>query len=366
MVKPKARELPARQSSACAALAGPLLAWYERERRDLPWRVDPTPYRVWVSEIMLQQTRVEVVIPRYQSFLRRFPTLSSLAAAREDEVLAEWSGLGYYRRARALHVSARMVMRDHGGQFPRELSAARALPGVGPYTAGAILSIAYNLPVPILDGNVERVLARVFRVGGKPHQNPARARLWALAAAMAAAGKPSRINQALMELGALICLPRAPRCGECPLRALCGSGERGDAARFPRRIAARTTLEIHLLAAVIEQGGRYLFEERGRSAAAYLQGLWGFPLVEAPREGEAVALRGRLRDEWGLETKPVELLGEFRHSITFRRITVRAFRLSLVSVPQAAFAPRPEGGRLAWAPLRDLGTALPASSLALK
>src|SRR6266545_4617519 len=155
MAKPKASSRR-KTAEGGTALAGPLLEWYARKRRDLPWREDPTPYRVWISEVMLQQTRVEVVIPRYQRFLRRFPTLESLAAASEAEVLSEWSGLGYYRRARALHSAARVVMRDHGGRFPRELAAARSLPGVGPYTAGAILSIAYNLPVPILDGNVER------------------------------------------------------------------------------------------------------------------------------------------------------------------------------------------------------------------
>ena len=155
MAKPKGRQPAARKGGPdAAALAVPILDWYARHRRDLPWREDPTPYRVWISEVMLQQTRVEVVIPRYRRFLRRFPSLESLAAAREEEVLSEWSGLGYYRRARALHAAARAVVRDHGGEFPRELAAARSLPGVGPYTAGAVLSIAYNLPITILDGNV--------------------------------------------------------------------------------------------------------------------------------------------------------------------------------------------------------------------
>jgi A/G-specific adenine glycosylase len=364
MVKPKASSRR-KTAGEGTALAGPLLEWYARKRRDLPWRENPTPYRVWISEVMLQQTRVEVVIPRYQRFLRRFPSLESLAAASEAEVLSEWSGLGYYRRARALHSAARVVMSDHGGRFPRELAAARSLPGVGPYTAGAVLSIAYNLPVPILDGNVERVLARVFRIGGDPGRGAAKRRLWELAAEAVSAAEPSRLNQALMELGALVCLPARPRCEECPLGSLCGSGSRGDAGRFPGRAPGRAREELTLLAAVIAKGGRYLFEERGRSGAAYLRGLWGFPLAESPAGGDG-ALRERLERDWGLETGPGVFLGEFRHSITFRRIRVRAFRLALRSLPAEALEPRSGGGRLAWAPLGDLGVALPASSLALK
>ena len=203
------------------SLRSTLLRWYRKNRRDLPWRRTADPYAVWVSEIMLQQTRVETVLPYYARFLERFPDASRLADATEDDVLASWSGLGYYRRARALHQGARVVMERHDGKLPRDPADLRRLPGVGRYTAGAIASVAFGLPEPILDGNVRRVLARIFAVDGVRLGPAAEEReLWGLAASLVQGSAPGDLNQALMELGALICTPRAPACPACPCPAV--------------------------------------------------------------------------------------------------------------------------------------------------
>src|SRR5215469_4222678 len=192
-----------------------LLAWYDANARDLPWRKDQDPYRVWVSEIMLQQTRVAAVIEHYHEFLRRFPTVKKLAAAREASVLAAWSGLGYYRRARMLHAAAKVVTREHGGKFPQTAEGWRELPGIGRYTAAAIASIAFREPIAVVDGNVERVLQRIFRqqIAGEP--------LWESAENFLDRARPGDFNQAMMELGATVCTPRAPVCLTCPLVELC-------------------------------------------------------------------------------------------------------------------------------------------------
>src|SRR3984957_894689 len=194
-----------------------LLSWYDLYRRDLPWRVSRDPYRVWLSEIMLQQTRVTAVIAHYHEFLRRFPTIEKLAAAREASVLAAWSGLGYYRRARMLHAAAKAVVRDHAGKFPSATGALLALPGIGRYTSAAIASIAFDQPLAVVDGNVERVLQRMSgrRLGGEE--------LWTAANDLLDAKRPGDFNQAMMELGATVCKPRAPSCLTCPVIALCAT-----------------------------------------------------------------------------------------------------------------------------------------------
>ncbi|MBN1442113.1 MAG: A/G-specific adenine glycosylase, partial [Planctomycetes bacterium] len=203
------------------ALASRLLQWYGRRRRDLPWRRRADPYAVWLSEVMLQQTRVETVVEYYGRFLERFPTIDDLAAASEEQVLALWSGLGYYRRARSLLAGARQVVERHGGRFPRALADALSIPGVGPYTAAAILSIAYGEPHPVVDGNVERVITRLCRIPGNPRQAPAARRIREIAASWLPAGRSGDFNQAMMELGATVCTARAPRCDVCPVASWC-------------------------------------------------------------------------------------------------------------------------------------------------
>jgi len=355
---------PGAKSSERRELGKALVAWYDQSRRDLPWRECPTPYRVWISEMMLQQTRMEVVLPRYRRFLDRFPDLEALASAAEEEVLAEWSGLGYYSRARSLHAAAREIVSSHGGEFPRDLKAARALPGIGPYTAGAVLSIAYNLPVPILDGNAARVLARVFRIGGDPRRSSTARTLRDLAARLIPRGKASRFNQALMELGALICLPARPRCGDCPLRDRCQARSRGEQARYPERSATRPAEQVFLSAAVFRWGKRYLLEQRGPDAA-YLRGLWGFPTLEVHPTRGRMALRKYLERRWSLGAGPGKLLGTFNHSITYRRITLQAFRFRMDASPRGRKI-GPSGAGWGWFSLDRLGVDLPASSLYLK
>ncbi|MGH9480490.1 MAG: A/G-specific adenine glycosylase [Terriglobales bacterium] len=279
-------------SAAAGALPRQLLAWYRRHRRALPWRAAPgtlvDPYPVWVSEVMLQQTQVQTVIPYYRRFLCQFPSLAALARAREAEVLAAWSGLGYYRRARQLHQAAGLVMERHSGAFPLEMAAARALPGVGAYTAGAILSIAGAQAVAALDGNALRI---VRRLTGRPLTPPA-ARQWL--ERHIPPRRPGDFNQALMDLGALICRPRAPLCGRCPLRRLCVAQGRELPPPPPRR--SRHLASAYSLAT---RGGRAWLRQRPPDARQ-LAGMWELPPA-------------------GVEPGPH--LATVRHAITTTRIT---------------------------------------------
>ena len=233
----------------CAGLRAALLSWYDRHRRDLPWRRTTDPYRIWVSEVMLQQTTVKTVLPYYAAFLNRFPTLHALAEEPEEEVLAAWSGLGYYHRARNLHRGAQHVAERHAGQFPRSLEAALAVPGVGLYTASAVLSIAHGLPLPVVDGNVRRVLARLLALRGPqfrkdgPYYNRAEELL--------DPARPGDWNQALMELGATVCLPRQPACPACPLRQHCRARALGVVDELPEGRARRATVDVTVAAALV-------------------------------------------------------------------------------------------------------------------
>jgi A/G-specific adenine glycosylase len=252
-----------------------LLTWYDAHARDLPWRASQDPYRIWLSEIMLQQTRVAAVIEHYHEFLRRFPTVEKLAAAREASVLAAWSGLGYYRRARMLHAAAKVVVREHGGKFPAVAQELLALPGVGRYTSAAIASIAFGEPVAVVDGNVERVLHRVSgqRLAGEE--------LWNAAEKMLDRARPGDFNQAMMELGATVCTPRAPACLTCPVVELCATrGELAGAAK-PARQKKR---EIHYALDLREEDGRegkVFLVQRPRDASL-MAGMWELPEIERP------------------------------------------------------------------------------------
>jgi A/G-specific adenine glycosylase len=287
---------------------------------------------------MLQQTTVRAVEPKYREFIRRFPRLAALARAPIDRVLAAWSGLGYYRRARHLRAAARLVMKRHAGRFPDRLGAAMALPGVGRYTAGAILSIAYGLPHPVVDGNVARVLSRLHRLRG-PRGRPAPAsRIWAIAGALIEkCGHPGDLNQALMELGATVCVPRAPRCATCPIRRPCGARAAGLQDSIPparRRPAPRP---VRVEVAIVARAGRFLLRRRRGTLA--MDGLWELPT---------------LQDRDGLRFHAGAPVAEIRHAIMDRRYTVVARRARL-----AAPAPR---GRCRWVAWSDLGR-IPTSSL---
>ncbi len=332
------------------ALRRRLLAWYRRHRRAMPWRGERDPYRVWVSEVMLQQTQVATAQPYYLRFLERFPTLASLARARGRDVLAQWAGLGYYRRARHLHQAARLVVREHGGRVPDDPRAFGRLPGVGRYTTGAVLSICFDRSLPVLDGNVARVLSRLYAVRASVRDPAGARRLWALAAALVPRRSPGDWNQALMELGATVCLPRAPRCGECPVRALCRAYATGRVERFPLVAGRRPTERVRRVVALIEHRGRVLMTRRdGR----LLEGLWELPGVEiddGARAGDAAigrvlatrrtvatrrALGAALR-RLGIRARLTPTGRTVRHTITHRTIEVEVWR----AVPAGRLKPR--------------------------
>jgi len=299
-----------------------LLRHYDASRRALPWRQDTDPYRIWVSEVMLQQTRVETVVPYYRRWLERFPDVARLADAPADDVLKQWEGLGYYSRARNLHRAARLVRERHAGELPSDPEALRALPGFGEYTVGAVASIAFGRRLPAVDGNVRRVLARIYDVAA-----PAPAWLRATAAALVPADRPGDYNQALMELGATVCLPRAPRCDACPLAALCLARARGTVAERPARKPRRPLPAVELATAVVfDDGGRLLLVRSPEGGL--LAGLWGFPAAQ-PAAGEAPAgTAARAAAAAGVRVQAaagVEL-GAVRHQFSHLAASYRAFR----------------------------------------
>jgi A/G-specific adenine glycosylase len=302
-----------------------LLAWYARHKRDLPWRRTRDPYAIWLSETMLQQTRVETVVPYYERFLARFPTVDALADAEPDEVTRLWSGLGYYSRARNLHAAARRVAREHGGTLPGEVEALRALPGVGRYTAGAVASIAFDRPAPIVDGNVARVLARLLDLREDVTSTPVQKRLWNEAEALARGPRPGDLNQALMELGALVCTPRAPKCLLCPLREACRAHAAGDPEALPVKRRPALPKQIAAVAAVLTRGKRLLAVRR--PPQGLLGGLWDLPGDElGAREPARAALERALRERLGLEAVGVRAIGEVQHQFTHRTLALHVFR----------------------------------------
>jgi A/G-specific adenine glycosylase len=307
------------------AVRSALLAWYERHKRDLPWRRTRDPYAIWLSETMLQQTRVETVIPYYERFLARFPTVQSLADAEPDEITRLWSGLGYYSRARNLHAAARKIAGEHGGALPSDVEALRELPGVGRYTAGAVASIAFDRAAPIVDGNVVRVLARVLDLREDATTPATQARLWETAEALANGPRPGDLNQALMELGALICTPRAPKCLLCPLREDCRALAAGDPEALPVKKKAAAPKPIASVAAVTTRSGKFLAVRR--PPAGLLGGLWDLPGGElAAKEEPEAALARALREKLGLALAGVAKLGAVQHQFTHRALTLHVFR----------------------------------------
>jgi A/G-specific adenine glycosylase len=306
-------------------LAPPLLAWYDEHRRPLPWRANLDPYRIWLSEIMLQQTRIEVVRGYYDRFLAHFDTVEALASAPEAEVLRLWAGLGYYSRARNLHAAARVVVHQHGGVFPATVEGLRALPGIGRYTAGAIASIAFGVRAPVLDGNVSRVLARLHCIGGDVRAQKVAARLWTIASDEVPAQRPGDFNQALMELGEVICTPRSPRCTHCPLRGSCRARKDDRVTDFPAPRARPSRPEVTALCGAIERDGLFLFVRR--TSKGLLGGLWELPGTEmsTSSSGEST-LAAALRERVGLTIDVAQPLGTVRHIFTHRALSLSVFR----------------------------------------
>jgi A/G-specific adenine glycosylase len=294
-----------------------------KNKRDLPWRKIRNPYAIWVSEIMLQQTQVNTVIPYYNHFLKTFPTIRDLAKADLSKVLKVWEGLGYYSRARNLHRASQVILSHFNGKIPDNLKDLISLPGVGRYTAGAIFSIAYNKKVPILDGNVKRVLSRLFAVLGHPKKTEEF--LWPLSESLIPKGSPGAFNQALMDLGSMICTPKNPNCLSCPLKNLCQGYHSGKPESYPLRSVKKKVPHIEAIAAVIQKDGKVLL--RQRPPKGLLGGLWEFP--NWPLDGKKDLkeyLKLKVKSDFGLSVKCKEPLGSFKQTYSHFKLTLHVFK----------------------------------------
>lgn len=307
------------------AIVAHLLAWWDRGHADLPWRRSRDPYAIWIAEVMLQQTQIATVIPYYARWMVRFPTVHALASAPLADVLKQWEGLGYYSRARHLHTAAQTVVAEYNGRLPETVAELRRLKGIGPYTAGAIASIAFGRPAPILDGNVTRVLSRLFDLSDDVTQTATKKELWQLAAALVPPERPGDFNQALMELGQTICITGAPLCHECPLAAHCLARARGTQLERPVRPPRPNTPHYDVVAGVIwREDGRFLIAQR--PLMGLLGGLWEFPGGKQ-EQGEtlAEALEREIAEELAIAIDVGAPLTTVRHAYTHFRITLHAF-----------------------------------------
>jgi A/G-specific adenine glycosylase len=328
------------------ALRRQLLAWFRQFQRDLPWRRTKDPHRIWISEIMLQQTRVAAVIPYYERFLARFPDVRALAEAPQEEVLRLWSGLGYYSRARNLQKAAQQIVAQHGGEFPHEEVAVLALPGIGPYTGAAILSIAFDAKHAVLDGNVARVLARLGAIRGDLRESRRWQSLQKTAGELFDPKSPGDWNQAMMELGAMVCTPRAPQCLLCPVARFCRARQLGDPESFPEKRKKREAVQIVLAAAVLStpRGQTLLLSPPRKKiknkpaaddVATLASRMWHFPTI-AIRKDALTELRVFLADVLPSENGALHLepLAKVRHAVTYRNVTVLPFRIAIAKMPR--------------------------------
>ncbi len=337
-----------------------VLDWFGvHGRKELPWQQDPTPYRVWVSEIMLQQTQVAVVISYYARFMQRFPDIETLATASQDDVLAHWAGLGYYSRARNLHRAAQLLMEQHDGHFPETIEAIEALPGIGRSTAGAILSLSKNLPHPILDGNVKRVLARYFAIDGWPGTGNVLKLLWTLSEQLTPADRTAHYNQAMMDLGATLCTRSKPDCGRCPLQSGCEAHTLGRQSDFPGRKPARKLPQKATRMLLIRNSeGEILLEKRPQSGI--WAGLWSFP-EQDPAEPVVEGCRQLVGDD------PVtsEALPSRRHTFSHYHLDIHP---ELVTVNNPARGVMDSDRRVWYKPeqIKSLGVAAPVARLLLE
>jgi A/G-specific adenine glycosylase len=346
-----------RRDSAENDFAHRVLDWFDRYgRRDLPWQREITPYRVWVSEIMLQQTQVRTVIPYFERFTAAFPSVEDLAAAGEDQVLHLWTGLGYYARARNLHRAAQIVAGEWGGEFPDSVEALAQLPGIGRSTAGAIVSIAFRRRAAILDGNVKRVLARHRAVAGWPGEAAVLRRLWEIADACTPEKRVADYTQAMMDLGATVCTRSSPACERCPLAADCSARARGEQARFPGRKPQRVLPVRSTTFLMVRAGDDAVWLEK-RPASGVWGGLWCFPEIAAPAESAGWCL-----DRWGLEPASVQAWEPFRHTFSHYHLEIQPVLATLPALPGAVM----EDGRQLWYNRRQpqaVGLAAPVAGL---
>jgi A/G-specific adenine glycosylase len=307
-----------------------LLRWYRKHARDLPWRRTRDPYAIWLSEIMLQQTQVQTVVSYYKRFLRRLPTVEKLARARLDTVLKLWEGLGYYGRARNLRRAAQCIVKDHQGVFPTSASELQKLPGIGRYAAGAIASIAFDEQEPIVDGNVRRILCRIYRLHGDTRTPALQEQLWALAADLVPRRHPGEFNQAMMELGATLCTRQSPQCSECPLRTLCQARLHEEQDMLPQRTPKKSVPHKIVVVGIIFRQGKILIDKR--KPDGLLGGLWEFPGGKH-EAGESLkqALKREVKEELNINIKVGQHLTTVRHAYTHFTVELHAYQCRHVS-----------------------------------
>ncbi len=303
-----------------------LLLWFDRNKRDLPWRRNSSPYATWISEIMLQQTRVDTVKPYFERWMKRFPDAGTLAAADEQEVLKLWEGLGYYSRARSLYKAAKIVVSEYGGQLPDDPAALRKLPGIGDYTAGAIASIGYGVPAAALDGNIRRILARYYDIAEPVRTPQTEKHLWKLAEDCLNRERPGDHNEALMDLGASICLPENPKCLLCPIAADCQALRNGTVDQRPVMIKAEPIPHYIVTAAVIPDESRQRYLLTKRPSNGLLGGLWEYPGGKQ-EAGESLedCIRREISEELGVMIKVGDPFGVYKHAYTHFKVTLHAF-----------------------------------------
>ena len=327
-----------------------LLNWFDRHQRRLPWRDDSRPYYVWLSEVMLQQTQVDTVVPYFERFVQAFPDIATLAAADQQAVLKLWEGLGYYSRARNLHKTARMLVAQHGGELPEDAEALGRLPGFGPYTTAAVGSIAFGHPLPVVDGNVLRVFCRFWGIDTDIRQPRVRKELQTRLTPFIAAAPPSAFNQAIMEVGALVCRPRAPRCDACPLQGDCAAFRTGRTAELPVRSARRPLPHHQVAVGVVWKDATFLMARRRQDQM--LGGLWVFPGGRLkPDEMPAETLGPKIQAQTGLCVRVGHPYCRVEHGYTHFRMTLTAYRCEWRGGEPKALA----GDEVRWVGLRDVG-----------
>ncbi|HJV45588.1 MAG TPA: A/G-specific adenine glycosylase [Bacillota bacterium] len=304
-----------------------LLYWFELNLRDLPWRRDRDPYKIWVSEVMLQQTRVDTVIPYFERFLDKFPTIKQLAMASEEEVLKQWEGLGYYSRARNLHAGVREVQENYGGQVPNSVKEISSIRGIGPYTAGAVLSIAYGIPEPAVDGNVMRVLSRILLITEDIAKAKTRKQIENMVRDLISRDNPSFFNQALMELGALICVPRSPKCDLCPVLKHCRAYRQDVQEELPIKGKGKPPREVKISAVCLIHEGRFFI--RKRPDTGLLAGLWELP----NQEGDIEFLVAYLHSEYGIQMTNYQFEWKHQHTFSHLQWNMEVYSMDLESCP---------------------------------
>lgn len=328
----KQKKLGLQQKSGGGEIAGLLLDWFDKNKRDLPWRKTRDPYRIWISEVMLQQTQVGTVIPYYKRWLKSFPRVQALARAPLSRILKLWEGLGYYSRARNLHKTAKIVTKNWGGRFPSSKETLQRLPGIGRYTAGAIASIVFGKPEPILDGNVKRVLSRILALKEPLDKARGEKILWEASKRLVEAGMPRAgdLNQSLMELGSLICLPENPNCSYCPVKKVCEAHRLGLEEEFPIKSKKERTRELKALALILWKGSRVLLQKQplqGRWG-----GLWTFPQwIQTNGEPEKKLIRKRAEKNLGVRLDGIKKRMEVRYGFTNYRVRLGVYEAKAIS-----------------------------------